>query len=103
MSWRRRTTGGVLATIGFLLSPLSWWNDLFVNVPIAVAFGWLIGLAWQPAFMPAVVVGYWLTNVAGLILLHKGTQQALSQNAPKPYSRRDLLRDTVISLGYTAL
>ena len=37
MSWKRKAYGGLLGFIGFLLSPLSWWNDLFVNVPLAVA------------------------------------------------------------------
>ena len=29
----RRVAGGFLGFIGYMLSPLSWWNDLFVNVP----------------------------------------------------------------------
>ena len=28
-----------------MLSPLSWWNDLFVNVPLALVFAWLVSLA----------------------------------------------------------
>ena len=39
MNWNRKMSGGVMAFIGFMLSPLSWWNDLFVNVPLAVGFG----------------------------------------------------------------
>ena len=89
--------------IGFMLSPLSWWNDLFVNVPLAVGFGWLIGLCYEPAFRPAVIVGYWLTNVLGLVLLHKGARQVVAADAPKPYSRRDLLKDLGVSLLYTLL
>jgi len=50
----------------------------------------------------AVVVGYWLTNVLGFILMHKGAQTALS-GAPKPYNRRALAMDIVVSLAYTAL
>jgi hypothetical protein len=44
MSWKRKSYGGVLGFIGFMLSPLSWWNDLFVNVPLAPAFAWTISL-----------------------------------------------------------
>jgi hypothetical protein len=25
-----------------MLSPLSWWNDLFFNLPIALLFGYLV-------------------------------------------------------------
>jgi len=35
MNVPRWLTGGVLTTLGFIRSPLSWWNDLFVNLPIA--------------------------------------------------------------------
>lgn len=27
-----------IAVVGFVLSPLSWWNDLFVNIPLAYLF-----------------------------------------------------------------
>jgi hypothetical protein len=92
--------GSFVALVGYLLSPLSWWNDMFVNVPLALAFAWVVSAFYKPAFMSSLVFGYWLTNVAGFILLHKGTQQALSKE-PRPYSRRDALRDIGISLLYT--
>lgn len=94
-------TGGAVAIIGFMLSPLSWWNDLFVNVPIAVAFAWVISLFYKPAFGTSLILGYWLTNVLGFVLMHKGAQAMLSEKTK--YSRRDLLRDTGISLAYTAV
>ncbi len=102
MSWKRKLSGGVLATIGFLLSPLSWWNDLFINVPLALGFAWLVGLVFPNSFLVACVVGYWLTNVIGFVLMHKGVQQAVTDK-PKGYSLKDLLRDVAISLAYTAL
>ena len=102
MAWKRKLSGGTLAFIGFMLSPLSWWNDLFVNVPLALAFAWLVSLFYQPAFEASVIVGYWLTNVLGFVLMHKGAQKMLSDQERK-YSRRDLLRDIGISLLYTAL
>ena len=85
-----------------MLSPLSWWNDLFVNVPLALVFAWLISFFYQPAFEASVIVGYWLTNVLGFFLMHKGAQSLLSNEARK-YSRRDLFKDLGISLLYTAL
>lgn len=102
MSRKRKITGGIIAFVGFMLSPLSWWNDLFVNVPLAVAFAWLVTLFYKPAFTASVVLGYWLTNILGLILMHKGAQKMLSES-DKKYSRRDLLRDVAVSLLYTAL
>ncbi|HEV2391754.1 MAG TPA: hypothetical protein VG146_05245 [Verrucomicrobiae bacterium] len=102
MAWKRKITGGIVVWVGYMLSPLSWWNDLFVNVPLALAFAWVVSALYKPAFAPAVVVGYWLTNVLGFVLMHKGAGQVLSDK-PVKYSRRELAKDVVISLAYTIL
>lgn len=91
-----------MAVVGFMLSPLSWWNDLFVNLPLALAFAWLVSLLYKPAFSACVVLGYWLTNILGFILMHKGAQKMIS-DSHKKYSRRDFGRDLAVSLLYTAL
>ena len=75
---------------------------MFVNVPLALVFAWLVSLFYRPAFEACLIVGYWLTNVIGLVLLHKGAEQVLSTR-DKRYSVRDFLRDAGISLLYTAL
>ena len=103
MSWKRRVHGGVLGFIGFMLSPLSWWNDLFVNVPLALGFAWLVSLFYRPAFHSALIIGYWLTNLLGLVLLHKGARNMFSSEDPKAYSGRELFKDVLISLLYTLL
>jgi hypothetical protein len=102
MDWKRKSGGGLLALIGFLLSPLSWWNDLFVNFPLALGFAWLVALINKAAFEPGLIVGYWLTNVAGLILMHHGLSRMVTQSRPR-YSWRALSRDILICLLYTAL
>lgn len=91
-----------MAVAGFMLSPLSWWNDLFVNVPLAIAFAWVVSLFYRTAFDACVVLGYWLTNVLGFVMMHKGAQKILTDSERK-YSWRDLLRDVGVSLLYTAL
>ncbi len=64
--------GGALVFLGFWLSPLSPWNDLFTNLPIAYAFGFLFSLISESLFMPMVIIGYWLSNIAGFVLMHYG-------------------------------
>lgn len=104
MSVKRKVQGGVLGFIGFMLSPLSWWNDLFVNVPLAVAFAWIISLFWPSGFLASAVVGYWLTNVLGFILMHKAAGMMLSRDdKPEPYTKKKLAQDLGVSLAYTAL
>lgn len=100
--WRHKLKGGALGFIGFMLSPLSWWNDLFVNIPLALAFAWIVSWPWPAAFQWSFIAGYWLTNVLGFVLLHKGAQEFIA-GEPQIYSRKELLKDALISLGYTAL
>jgi len=63
--------------IGFILSPLTWWNDLFVNVPLSYAFAYLTGsllrlffLINKDLFINLFMVGYFLTNLIGLLMMH---------------------------------
>ena len=102
MAWKRKVTGGILAFVGYMLSPLSWWNDLFVNVPLALVFAWIVSFFYKPVFEASLIVGYWLTNVLGFVLLQKGGEKMFSKEE-RPYSRRALLRDVGISLLYTGL
>jgi len=88
-------------TIGFVLSPLSWWNDAFVNIPLALGFAWLVSFLYPPAFTAGLIPGYWLTNMVGLVL-HKGARKMLSEKPP-PAWRRELLKDVIISLLYTGV
>ncbi len=71
-------------------------------MPLALAFAWCISFFYPPAFGAAFVVGYWLTNIVGLVLLHRGAAAVLARQGV-PYGRKQLARDLVISLLYTAL
>ena len=102
MAWKRKISGGALATIGYLLSPLSWWNDAFVNIPLALVFAWVVSFFYKPAFAASLIIGYWLTNVFGLMLLHKGARQVFSDK-PLPDSRRELWMDVIVSVIYTVV
>ena len=102
MALKHKVRGGVIGFIGYMLSPLSWWNDMFINIPLAVAFAWLVSLIYAPAFKLAVFVGYWLTNIVGLVLLQKGAHEAITNTVHK-YSRKELLKDLCFSLLYTLL
>lgn len=90
----------MLATIGYLLSPLSWWNDLLVKIPIAYVFATMAGFVSRQWFLPALILGYWLTNILGFVLLHIGAEEILT-GEDTPYTKRDLARDLLLSVGYT--
>ena len=86
--------GSLLAVIGFILSPLSWWNDLLVNIPIAYVFGWLASFICEELFLPAMIFAYWLTNIVGLLLLQIGLGNIALKEKYNPYK---ILSSTIIS------
>jgi hypothetical protein len=99
---KRKVSGGTLVFIGYMLSPLSWWNDLFVNWPLALACAWVISWFYKPAFTASLILAYWITNILGFVLMQKGGAKIISQE-DQAYSRKCLCRDLVISLLYTLL
>ena len=97
---RRKAKGGFLVTLGYMLSPLSWWNDLFFNLPIAYVFASLFGFVFKGLFAPCFVISYWATNILGFVLLHKGASEVVSKTERK-YTRNDLFKDFCVSVVYT--
>jgi len=94
--------GGILTFMGLILSPLTWWNDLVVNIPIAYGVGWLFSQISESLFLPSMIAGYWFTNILGLFLLHKGVATMASKKEIR-YGLKDLAKDMAIALAYTTL
>ena len=95
----RRLAWGSLFAIGFTLSPISWWNDAVVNLPIAYLAAQLVTVLDQRLFLFAFVGAYWATNLIGLLCMHVSTRKLLRKTEPKISLRRFFL----ISLLYTLL
>lgn len=98
---RRPLLGSVIAFVGFILSPLTWWNDAFVNIPIAWCAATLVALIRREWFEPAIYIAYLGTNVLGLVLMHAGVRMGLTK--PQPFTYKDLAKQFLVALGYTAL
>jgi len=99
---KRKIKGGFLVTLGYWLSPLSFWNDLYINIPIAYLFAFPFGLISKTYFLPAMIIGYWLTNILGFILMHKGATDIVSKE-DKGYTKKDLWKDLLLSIAYTLI
>lgn len=67
-----RVRGGLLVGLGYLLSPLSWWNDAALNIPLAWVLASLAERLIPIGFSGLFVGFYWLSNLAGFVLLHLG-------------------------------
>ncbi len=95
---KRRPIDILLISVGFILSPLSWWNDLVVNVPLAYLFSLPFSLVSELLFLPSFVLGYWITNLLGFLLLHWGGEGLVYRSRRTISVKRSLLVSVVYSL-----
>ena len=91
-------TNILLVGIGFILSPLTWWNDLVVNVPLAYLIATPFSLISEKLFLPGFVVGYWLTNLLGFLLMHWGGRGLIKNQRTQLTIKHSLLISSIYTL-----
>lgn len=100
LTWKK-VRGGLLFVIGYLLSPLSWWNDLIFNLPVAYGFGYLCSWFSKSWLIPGLIIGYWISNIIGILLMQFGALDVL-QGQPKARSlKKELFTGIASSTAYT--
>jgi len=97
----KKLRGGFFLVIGYLLSPLSFWNDLFFNLPIAYFFGYLCSLLSPNLLFPCSIVGYWLSNIAGILLMQFGAVDVFADQPKQHNLKKELLMGLASSVIYT--
>ncbi len=102
MAVHQKIKAWTITALGFILSPVSWWNDIVVNIPLAYLFAVPFGIINKQFFLPAFILGYWLTNILGFILLHHGIRQIFLERKEKSF-KKELWKNIVISLIYTVM
>lgn len=95
----RTIRAALLIFVGWLLSPFTFWNDIFVNIPIAYFCASAVALISKKIFFPAFLVFYWLTNVLGVFMMGEGAKDLLVGEKIKRYS----LTGYLTILFYTAV
>ena len=98
MNWFKKLRGGALVSLGYMLSPLSWWNDLFFNLPLPSSLATARAGFNSSWFVPGTVIGYWLSNVVGIVMMQFGAGEILSRE-----ENRNLKRDLLLGLGGATL
>ncbi|HEY9767028.1 MAG TPA: hypothetical protein V6C71_00800 [Coleofasciculaceae cyanobacterium] len=99
----KKLKGLVLVGLGFMLSPLSWWNDLFFNLPIAYFFGYICAQFSANLFLPCAIAGYWLSNVLGILLMQLGVLDVVQEQSQERNFQKELLMGLASSTVYTAI
>ncbi len=97
----KKLRGGFLLVLGFLLSPLSFWNDLFFNLPIAYCFGYICSLLNPNLLLPCSIAGYWLSNIAGILLMQVGAVDVFQGQPKERNLKKELLTGLVSSTVYS--
>src|SRR4028118_2133119 len=99
--WLKKLRGGFLLVIGYLLSPLSFWNDLFFNLPIAYFFRYLCSLFSPNLLLPCSILGYWLSNIAGILLMQVGAVDVFQDQPKERNLKKEILMGLVSSTVYS--
>ncbi len=99
----KKMIGGILVFLGFMMSPLCWWNDLIFNLPIAYGFGFVFGKLSEDFFFPGSVLGYWLSNLVGILLMQYGAMNVVESSAPERNIKKDLAMGIVSSTAFTVV
>ena len=82
--------------IGWLLSPLTFWNDAFVNIPISY-FCALLAIRFIKAdFLHLVLIFYWLSNIFGIIMMYASGKSILQDKSNRLRALTNLLITVVI-------
>ncbi len=98
----QKIKAGALLVIGYMLSPLCWWNDLVFNLPIAYGFGYICSLIFPDLLIPCTFFGYWLSNLVGILLMQWGAIATFQNDSEKRSNiRHELLKGLLSSTAYT--
>ncbi len=86
--------------LGWLLSPLTAWNDVFVNMPLAYGMAWIVSKTFQTDLVITLVAAYWFTNILGIAMMIV-SGQAIFRN--KETRTRELLVILGTLIAYSLL
>ncbi len=91
----RRGVYALAVLVGYVLSPLSWWNDAVVNIPMSLLLGGAIHRLLGLPLDISVAAAYTATNIAGVALLAIGGSGLLGA------SKRNMAMALAASIVYS--
>ena len=89
----------VIAGIGYILSPASWWNDAVVNIPLALIIARILSPITGLPMTILFTIAYWATNVIGIALMALGGASL----AGKRLNKKNLAISLTAATLYTIL
>jgi len=55
--------------LGWLLSPLTSWNDAIINIPLAYVLSMVVVKSFHTDFVMTLLAAYWFTNILGIAMM----------------------------------
>lgn len=92
----KRIIAGCIFFIGWILSPLTWWNDQFVNLPLSYLLANLFFYIFPLHFKWIVIISYYFTNLLGIFFMYWGGKKLV-------ISFRDKLKALSIMLVFPVI
>ena len=86
--------------IGWMLSPLTFWNDAFVNIPISYLLANILIRVIRVDFLWLVLIFYWITNVLGLYLMYAAGKELIKNRGGV---KKEVLNLILTSVAYSLL
>lgn len=94
----------LVALVGYLLSPFTFWNDAFINFPIAYFMAKILEKHVTMSFSWLNVFCYIITNIVGVVMLYVGMLKIFQRtNRPSIFRGLDLVTVAVYSLALFSL
>ena len=77
--------------VGWLLSPFTFWNDAFVNIPLSYICASLFVRLSRSNFLLTTLLFYWLSNILGIFMMYLSGKSILKD-------RKSIVREVVVFL-----
>ena len=82
--------------IGWMLSPLTFWNDVFVNIPISYLCAALAIRFIKADFLFLMLVFYWISNGVGILMMYSGGKSIMRDKSNRLHALKILLLTVLI-------
>jgi len=82
--------------IGWLLSPFTFWNDVFVNIPISYLCASLAIKFIKADFLFLVLIFYWLSNGFGILMMYSSGKSIMQDKSNRLNALKTLLITVII-------
>jgi hypothetical protein len=82
--------------IGWMLSPLTFWNDVFLNIPISYLCASLAVRFIKADFLFLVLIFYWISNGFGILMMILSGKSIIQDKSKRLHALLALLITVII-------